>query len=160
MVGQIRRGWIWRFWGAPIFRPEAPKPFKNRYLGTSGLKIGVPQKRQILPRRIWPPICGPLTKKSMKTNHCAYTYMLRTRLPLARVFRWNISRAPAPHFIRSLGNGVHKNGVRNRCPYRRCGVDTEIPYRLPVWREFCWVFASPCGSRGRYWISVSGPYRR
>ena len=41
---------------------------------------------------------------------------------------------------RSLGNGVHKNGVRNRCPYRRCGVDTEIPYRLPFWREFCWVF--------------------
>ena len=23
---------------------------------------------------------------------------------------------------RSLGNGVRKNGVRNRCPYRRCGV--------------------------------------
>ena len=38
---------------------------------------------------------------------------------------------------RSLGNGVRKNGVRNRCPYRRCGVDTEIPYRLPFWREFC-----------------------
>ena len=31
---------------------------------------------------------------------------------------------------RSLGNGVRKNGVRNRYPYRRCGVDTEIPYRL------------------------------
>ena len=29
---------------------------------------------------------------------------------------------------RSLGNGVPKNEVRNRCPYRRCGVDTEIPY--------------------------------
>ena len=57
---QIRRGWIWRFWGALIFRPEVPKPFKNRYLGISGLKIGAPQKRQILPRRIWPPICGPL----------------------------------------------------------------------------------------------------
>ena len=40
-------------------------------------------------------------------------------------------------FNRSLGNGVRKNGVRNRCPYRRCGVDTEIPYRLPFWREFC-----------------------
>ena len=40
---------------------------------------------------------------------------------------------------RSLGNGVSKNGVRNRCPYRRCGVDTEIPYRAPFWREFCWV---------------------
>ena len=33
-------------------------------------------------------------------------------------------------YDRSLGNGVRKNGVRNRCPYRRCGVDTEIPYRL------------------------------
>ena len=26
--------------------------------------------------------------------------------------------------------GVRKNGVCNRSPYRRCGVDTEIPYRL------------------------------
>ena len=60
MGGQIRRGRSWRFWGAPIFRPEIPKPFKNRYLGTSGLKIGAPQKPQILPWRIWPPICGPL----------------------------------------------------------------------------------------------------
>ena len=41
MGGQIRRGW--RFWGAPIFHPEAPKPFKNRYLGTSGLKSGRPK---------------------------------------------------------------------------------------------------------------------
>ena len=65
MGGQIRRGWIWRFWGAPIFRPDAPKPFKNRYLGTSGLKIGAPQKRQILPRQIWPPICGPLIIKGV-----------------------------------------------------------------------------------------------
>ena len=29
------------------------------------------------------------------------------------------------HSTRSLGNGVCKNGVRNRCPYRRCGVDTK-----------------------------------
>ena len=28
---------------------------------------------------------------------------------------------------------------RNRVPYRRCGVDTEIPYRLPCWRDFCSV---------------------
>ena len=28
--GWIRRGvWIWCFWGAPIFRPEVPKPFKK-----------------------------------------------------------------------------------------------------------------------------------
>ena len=58
MGGQIRRGWIWRFRGAPIFRPEVPKPLKNRYSGTSGRKIGAPQKRQIQPRRIWPPILG------------------------------------------------------------------------------------------------------
>ena len=38
--------------GAPIFRPKAPKLCKNRYLGASGLEIGAPQKRQILPRRI------------------------------------------------------------------------------------------------------------
>ena len=25
---------------------------------------------------------------------------------------------------------VPQNRVRNRCPYRRCGVDTKIPYRL------------------------------
>ena len=73
MEGQIRRGWIWRFWGAPIFRPEAPKPFKNRYLGTSGLKIGAPQKRQILPRRIWPPICGPLSTMLLGWGGCLHT---------------------------------------------------------------------------------------
>ena len=67
MGGQIRRGWIWRFWGAPIFRPEVPKPFKNWYLGTSGLKSGAPQKRQILPRRIWPPICGPLNGTALSS---------------------------------------------------------------------------------------------
>ena len=49
---QIRRGRIWRFWGAPIFRPEVPKPCERRDLRTSGLKIGAPEKRQILPRRI------------------------------------------------------------------------------------------------------------
>ena len=31
---------------------------------------------------------------------------------------------------RSLGNSVRKSGVRNRCLYRRCGVDTGFPYRL------------------------------
>ena len=62
MGGQIRCGWIWRFWGAPIICPEVPKPFQNRYLGTSGLTIGAPQKRRILPRRIWPPRLRPSDK--------------------------------------------------------------------------------------------------
>ena len=46
--GWIRRGSIWRFRGAPIFSPEAPR--------TSGRKIGAPQKRQTQPRRILGPL--------------------------------------------------------------------------------------------------------
>ena len=42
MGGWIRRGWIWRFWGAPIFHPET-KTLENKHVGTSGLKIGVPK---------------------------------------------------------------------------------------------------------------------
>ena len=60
MGGQIRRGRIWRFWGAPIFSLEVPKYLFFRGLGASGRKIGAPQKRQIQPRRICPPICSPL----------------------------------------------------------------------------------------------------
>ena len=52
MGGQIRRGRIWRFWGAPLFSPEVPKYLLLKGFGTSGLKSGAPQKRQILPRRI------------------------------------------------------------------------------------------------------------
>ena len=52
MGGQIRRGRIWRFWGAPIFSPEVPKYQFLKGFGTSGRKIGAPQKRQIQPRRI------------------------------------------------------------------------------------------------------------
>ena len=69
---------MWRFRGAPIFSPEVPKYLfegvlghpefsvqrsQNTYLkgfGTSGRKIGVRQKRHIQPRRIQPPILGPL----------------------------------------------------------------------------------------------------
>ena len=67
------------------------------------------------------------------------------RLPFDALSRCTMSfglagcvNSSPPLIFRSLGNGVRKNGVRNRYPYRRCGVDTEIPYRLPFWREFCW----------------------
>ena len=39
----IRRGWIWRFWGAPIFRPEVPKPFQISILGPLDWKSGRPK---------------------------------------------------------------------------------------------------------------------
>ena len=48
-----------------------------------------------------------------------------------------------------------KNGVRNRCPYRRCGVDAEIPYRLPLWREFCWLLPVRVASG----VDTEFPYR-
>ena len=55
----------------------------------------------------------------------------RRRAQKYREILWEIFGAfSVRDFIRSLGNGVRKNGVRNRCPYRRCGVDTEIPHRL------------------------------
>ena len=39
----IRRGWISRSWGAPIFRPEVPKPFRICILGPLDLKSGRPE---------------------------------------------------------------------------------------------------------------------
>ena len=44
MGGWIRRGWIWRFCGASIFSPEVPNAHFNVHVGTSGRKIGAPQK--------------------------------------------------------------------------------------------------------------------
>ena len=41
------------------------------------------------------------------------------------------------------------------CPYRQCGVDTEIPYRLPFWRGFCWVLQVRVDSR----VDTELPYR-
>ena len=67
MGGQNRRGRIWRFRGAPIFSPEVPKYLFLKGLGTSGWKIKAPQKRQIQPQRIWPPICGPLINHFQKS---------------------------------------------------------------------------------------------
>ena len=67
------------------------------------------------------------------------------------------AKFPQAPFARALlGECRRKNGVRNRCPYRRCGVDTEIPYRLfslmlcrgrSVEAEFSRWFWSHPGSR-------------
>ena len=47
--------------GAPRFSVQRSKnPLKIGIWGPLDLKIGAPQKRQMLPRQIWPPICGPL----------------------------------------------------------------------------------------------------
>ena len=59
--GWIRRGWVSRFCGRRDFQSRGPQLFILKGLGSSGLKIGAPQKREIQPRRIQPPILGPLT---------------------------------------------------------------------------------------------------
>ena len=45
--------------GRPDFQSRGPKTLQNQSFGTSGLKIGTPQKRQIQPRRIQPPHSRP-----------------------------------------------------------------------------------------------------
>ena len=88
MGGQIRRGRIWRVWGAPIFSPEVPKCLFLKGFGASGRKIGAPQKRQIQPRRIWPPICGPLRVQNQKTPVCSYFCLYAIFRQFVRNFRW------------------------------------------------------------------------
>ena len=51
--------WGTRFWGTPIFSPEAPKPLFRRVSERFGAKIGAPQT-QIERPRIQRPILGPL----------------------------------------------------------------------------------------------------
>ena len=43
MGGQIRRGRIWRFWGAPLFSPEVPKYLFLKGLGPLDGKSGRPK---------------------------------------------------------------------------------------------------------------------
>ena len=52
------------FLGRPDFESRGPKILVLKGFGASGWKIGAPQKRQIQPRRIQPPILGPLRKIS------------------------------------------------------------------------------------------------
>ena len=47
MGGWIRRGWFSLFWGTPIFRPEAPKPFKMSVLRPLDWRSGRPKKAKI-----------------------------------------------------------------------------------------------------------------
>ena len=52
------------FLGRPDFQSRGSKILVSKVFGTSGRKIGAPQKRQIQPRRIPPPILGPLIRRT------------------------------------------------------------------------------------------------
>ena len=62
MGGQIRRGRIWRFWGAPIFSPEVRNTYVERVLGPLDGKSGRPKNAKFNHDGSDPPIYGPLTK--------------------------------------------------------------------------------------------------
>ena len=49
------------FSGRPDFQFRGPQILVLKGLGSSGWKIGAPQKRQIQPRRIQAPMLGPLS---------------------------------------------------------------------------------------------------
>ena len=63
MGGEIRRGWIWRFWGAPIFRPEAPNPFKIGIWGPLDWKSGRPKNAKSYHDGSDPPFAALWTRK-------------------------------------------------------------------------------------------------
>ena len=52
-------------------------------------------------------------------------FHLRTQITRLAMWVANVNNPTRNSNPRSLGNGVRKNGVRNRCPYRQCGVDSQ-----------------------------------
>ena len=78
-----------------------------------------------------------------------------------QVLMYSLSTANQGVSLHRMTIGVRENGVRNRCPSVSTmwgrywnSVLASLLERILV------VFASPCGCRGRHWISVSGPYRQ
>ena len=60
--GGVDPSWLdLAFLGRPDFQSRGPKILILKGFGTSGRKFGAPQKRQIQPRQIQPPILGPLS---------------------------------------------------------------------------------------------------
>ena len=68
--GGLDPSWlILAFLGSPDFQFRGPKILVLKGFGTSGRKIGAPQKRQIQPRRIQAAILGPLiTSRQERKN--------------------------------------------------------------------------------------------
>ena len=69
--GGLDPSWlISAFLGRPDVQSRGPQnTYFNGFWGTSGLKIGAPQKRENQPRRIQPPILGPLILVSENSDH-------------------------------------------------------------------------------------------
>ena len=97
------------FLGPFNFPSRGPKTLENKHFGTSGLKMGVPQRRQIQPRRIQPPILGPPIE-----NH-----------PITQF----IEDHPIPNQIGSSSTKVRV------CMPRLCSSHAVLPPRVPCLRE-------------------------
>ena len=151
MGGQIRRGRIWRFLGAPIFSPEVPKYLFLNGFGASGRKIGAPRKRQIQPRRIWPPICGPLrvVLPRGRSRNCLRAQK-RGRGVRGHVGAWGAILLFSPTVQAGLGGGEEGHAQEHTGTYTRM---LHLPFSdLPLkkspilvqewkssWTESFWV---------------------
>ena len=89
MGGQIRRGRIWRFWGAPIFSPEVPKYLVLKgFWGPLDGKSGRSKNAKFNHDGSEPPICGPLIHEKpheICCDTCSVTPRGATGGPRARV---------------------------------------------------------------------------
>ena len=69
------------FLGRPNFQSRGLKILMLKGFGASGRKIGVPPKREIQPRRIQPPILGPLKHRQVAGLDVTDLVFLGLRIP-------------------------------------------------------------------------------
>ena len=88
---------------------------------------------------------------SLNYLSCTNPYQAPDSLNCLPPFHWKTLFFTEKCFVASPS----QKSALNRCPCRRCGVDIEIPYRLPFWREFC-LFLSVRVAPG---VDAEFPYR-
>ena len=87
--GCIRRGWTWRFWGAPIFRPEVPKTLET-ILGPLNSKSGRPKNAKSNHDRSNPPfsaLWGAARKLSKNVESCRWTPFAIFDFPVRKLLK-------------------------------------------------------------------------
>ena len=130
-------------------------------------KPGFLSKKSLCPPRIrWKIVMRPRICK------CGFVLLLKGYFRDISVWRWfepcfeGIWACNPPDVMRMDKRNVANRHQKSRkrspqkrrlqsCPYRRCGVDTEIPYGLPFKRELCWVLQVRVASG----VDTEFPYR-
>ena len=81
--------------GGPDFQSRGSKILILKGFGASGRKIGAPQKRENQPRRIQPPILGPLRNLSQRMSH---EVCLHTSLQFGLILRASVLQSESLSF--------------------------------------------------------------